>query len=297
MNRIQSAVRKFSRKSLSEKITYCIFFCFFLFFAICFVFPLFSTFLNSFRSIEDYYDPNRNPFALPDVWQTDSWGRIFTEFQFRGYTYLDMLWNSAWMLVVRVTVNILSSTLLAYAVAKYRFPGRGFLYGVVIFAQTIPIIGSGAAGYKLMTALNMVNNPTLIWISWATGFDFAFIVLYGTFKGVSESYSEAARIDGAGNLTVLFRIVFPQAMPSIMALAITQAISVWNDYSTVMIFLRNYPTLSYGLYVFPSAAVYIENSTALYSAAICLSIIPVMLLYALNQKTILTNMTTGGLKG
>lgn len=82
-----------------------------------------------------------------------------------------------------------------------------------------------------------------------------------------------------------------------MALAITQAISVWNDFNTPLIYLSRYPNVAYGLYVFQNECWYLENTTAIHSAAIILSMLPVMLLYAASQKMILTNMTAGGLKG
>ena len=171
------------------------------------------------------------------------------------------------------------------------------MYGLVIFANTIPIIGSGAAAYKLMYQLNFVDNPALIWIKWLSAFDFAFIVFYGNFKGISMTYSEAAKMDGASNLRVLFQIIFPQAFPCIAALAITSATTVWNNYSISMLYLRSYPNLSYGLYLFNTASNYVENSKPIYFAATCISCIPVILLYAASQKLILTNMTAGGLKG
>lgn len=208
-----------------------------------------------------------------------------------------MLFNSLWILVVKVFVNVMSSVLLAYGIAKFRFPGKDFIYAVVIFANTIPIIGSGAAGYKLLRDLNMINNPFTIWISWAGGFDFAFIVFYGTFKGISGNYSEAAKIDGASNLRVMLSIVFPQAFPSIVAIAITQAITVWNTYSISMLYLRDYPTLAYGLYIFDQEKNYVENSGPIFFAAALISCIPVIILYASNQKLLLTNITAGGLKG
>lgn len=294
----QAKILGFKRKSTSEKVTYLVFFFFFLIMAVVFVYPVFSTLINSFRSTVDYADPTRSPFAMPSSWYKKSWGMVFTEFQVSDVSYVGMLGNSLWMLVIRVTVNVLASTFLAYAVARFRFPGKNFLYGVVIFSQTFPIFGAGAAGYKLFTSLNMINNPAVFWIAWCCGFDFAFIVLYGTFKGISSNYSEAAKIDGANNLTVLFRIIFPQAFPSILALAITQAIGVWNDFNTTLLYLPKFPTMAYGLFIFGSKdSVYLENQTAVHSAAIIISLVPIVILYAASQKTILTNMTAGGLKG
>ena len=209
-----------------------------------------------------------------------------------------MLFNSLWILVVAVVVETLTSALLAYPLARFRFPGKEFIYGVVIFANIIPIIGSGPAKFKLMAALNMINNPSAIWISWANAFDFAFIVFYGTFKGISMTYSEAAKMDGASNIRVLFQIIFPQAFPSIAAIAITSAINVWNAYGTVQVYLYDYPNLAYGLYLFQKSGMnYVENPMPIYFAATIISCIPVIVLYAANQKLILTNITAGGLKG
>lgn len=299
-NTINGRISRFKSKSKSEKVALCIFFVFFLSMTVIYIYPIFSIFLNSFRRFEEFEEisvnPNASPFTWP-IWQTKSWSEVFTVFKYKNYTYLDMLFNSVWITAVKVTVNILASTFLAYAVARFRFPGRNFLYAVVIFSQTIPIVGTGAASYKLFTQLGFINNPSLMWIAWFSAFDFAFIVLYGTFRGISPTYSESAKLDGANNLTVLFKIVMPQAFPCIAALAIQQSITVWNDYTTSLIYLRDYPNIAYGLFVTEKSISYIENARALYSAVVCISMVPILILYACSQKLILTNMNAGGLKG
>lgn len=285
---------KFRKQTAEVKITYIVFLFIFVVFAAIYVTPLFWAMMNSLKTGEAYF---MDSFGLPKEIHFENYIRVFKDFRYRSYNYFDMLFNSLWQLIVRVVLNVMSSAVFAYAMARFRFPGQKFLYSVVIFAQTIPIIGSGPAQFKLMSALNMIDNPTLMWMAWCGGFDFAFIVLFGNFKGISMTYSEAAKIDGAGNLRVFFQIIFPQAFPCIMAIAITQATSIWNDYSTPMLYLRSYPTLAYGLYLFNSESFYIEDSKPIYFAATIISCIPVIVLYAANQKLILTNVTAGGLKG
>ncbi len=265
----------------------------FIMHAIICLLPVFFTITNAIKSPYEMYD---SVLSLPTSFNFGNFADVFTKFAVNGYDFWDMLYNSLWMLIVRVFVNVASSALLAYGIAKFEFPGKNFLYAVVIFANTIPIIGAGPAAFKLKLDLNMIDNPFLIWISWAGGFDFAFIVFYGTFKGISNEYSEAAKIDGANNLYVMLGIVLPQAFPSIIAIAITQAMGVWNDYSTSMINMRAYPTLAYGLYCYEFETV-MEGNRPLYFATAVVSAIPVVLLYACNQRLILENMTAGGLKG
>ena len=283
------------KSSVSEIITAIIFLILFIIIAVICLYPLFWAFNNSLKTFDEY---GENNFILTRSWEFKNYIKVFNGiFQYNGVTYLGMLYNSLWILVVRVFVNIASSLMLAYAIARFEFPGRNFLYAVVIFANTIPIIGSGPATFKLLNSLNMVENPTTIWLSWAGGFDFAFIVLYGYFKGISPSYSESAYVEGAGELRVFFSIILPQVVPCIVAIMITQAIGVWNDYSTVMIYLRTRPNLAYGLYMFNTESIYISNSKPIYFAAAVISAVPVIVLYACTQKLILTNMTAGGLKG
>ena len=284
----------FRKQTLEVKITYVVFLGLFIFFAFLHVMPLIWSLISSVKTGEEFF---ADSFGLPKVFHLDNYIRVFSEFKYRQYNYFDMLWNSLWMLVVGVVAEVLASAMLAYPLARYRFPGRTLIYTVVIFANTIPIIGAGPAKFKLMSALGMVNNPWLIWLSWCNAFDFAFIVFYGNFKGISMTYSEAAKMDGASNVRILFQIIFPQAFPCIAAIAITSAINVWNNYSTAMIYLREYPNLAYGLYLFNTAANYVEDSKPIYFAATIISCIPVIVLYAANQKLILTNVTAGGLKG
>ena len=282
-----------AKKSMpSEKVTAILFFILFIIIALISIFPLVWAINNSIKTISEF---NEDSFALTKTWEFINYVKVFTgEFQVGGVTYVGMLVNSLWIVMVKVFVNIASSMMLAYAIAKFRFPGKEFLYIVVIFVNTIPIIGSGPAAYKLMDALNMVNNPLTIWLSWASGFDFAFIVLYGYFKGVSPSYSEAAYIDGAGELRTFFHVVLPQVVPCLVAIMITQAIAAWNDYGTVMIYLTETPNLAYGLYEFNRV---VTNSRPVFFAAAAISAIPIIILYACTQNLIMTNMTAGGLKG
>lgn len=292
--RFDAVLHRFGKKPVGEKLTYIFFFLYFFVSACLLLYPLVWAFLNSFKLAEDFFESS---FAFPTEWIFENYLTVFTSFNYRGYTFLDMLLNSLWITAVRIFVNVLSSILLAYAVAKFRFPGKNFLYAMVIFTQTIPIIGSGTASYKLLDTLGFINNPFLIWICWAVGFDFAFIVFYGAFKGVSNSYSESAQIDGANNFTVLMRVVLPQVFPVVVAIAATQALTVWNDYTFVMIYLRDYPNLSYGLYLFDKEAGYVANSRPVFFGAVCLSVIPMFVIYASSLQLVLQNVTTGGLKG
>ncbi len=290
-------LRKFWKKPLDEKIVFIVYFIFFVVMACVFLYPILYCLLSTFKSTAEFYDETTSLISLPKNPQFETWKNIFTLFQYGNNNFGTMLWNSLWFTAVKVFCTVACSAMLAYAVAKFEFPGKKLIYATAVIVQTIPIFGSGATAYKIFSALGMVNNPKLMWLAWCTGFNMSFIILHGMFKGISNSYAESAKIDGASNLTILLKIILPLAAPTIVALMVTNSVTVWNDYSTIQIYLRDYPTISYGLYCFPNEAQYVENSQSVYYAAMLLSMIPIMLIYGLSQKLVLTNVSVGGLKG
>ena len=270
------------------------------------LYPIYSGVLTSFTSIDGNVSKEIHSFwdffVISGEPQFDSWKNVINEFSVTtdvgDQNLLNMLFNSIWFTIAKVSLSLMASFILAYAVAKFNFPGKTLIYVIAVFVQTIPLFGTGSASYKLFDSLNMVNNPSLFWFAWVTGFDFTFIILHGTLTGISNSYSESAKIDGANNMTIFLKIIIPMVAPVLLALFISNSLTVWNDYSTIMVYLRDYPTLSYGLYVFQTGeSVYARNAPAIQNAATIISALPIVLIYSFSQKLILTNISVGGLKG
>lgn len=282
------------KKSVSRRIIFIVYFVFACLFSIYCLFPLIWTFYNSLKPVEEYYI---STLKLPNVWNLSYYGSIFKNFTVGKYGFWIMAWNSVWMAFISQLLNILASVLVAYPLARYDFPGKGFFYGIIVFRITIPIVGSGAAGYKLMMNMNMINNPLMFSLQWFSGFDMSALILYGYFKNISKEYSEAAFIDGAGRATVLFKVVLPQAWPCIVALYINAVKNVWSNYQTSMLYLQKYPNLGYGIYLLRDEASFLEGGVPMYYGAIILSALVPLALFAVGQKSMITNMSVGGLKG
>ena len=281
-------------EALDKKIIFSVYFILACIFSVYCLFPLCWAFYNSLKSVSEYY---QSTLAFPKKWDFSYYNKIFSMFEVAGVGFLEMAFNSIWLSFVSQFLNILASVLVAYPLARYNFIGKEFFYGIIVFRLTIPIIGSGASGYKIMQALNMINNPLTYSLQWFSGFDISALILYGYFKNISKDYSEAAFLDGAGKWTVLWKVVMPQAWPCIIALYINAVKNVWNDYQTSMLYLMDYPNLSYGIYLFESEVLFVEGGTPMFYGAIILSSIVPLLIFAFGQKSMLANMSVGGLKG
>ena len=120
-------------------------------------------------------------------------------------------------------------------------------------------------------------------------------MLYAFFKSVPWSYAEAVFIDGGNHFTVFFRIMLPLAMPMVTTLFILSAIAGWNDYTTPMLYFPSFPNVAMGLYMVSQTLTRGDMST--YYAALVITTVPVVALFAGFSDKIMKNYSIGGLKG
>ncbi len=282
------------KQDKGQTIVFTVYFILFVVFSFAYIYPLFWCFINSLKSPMEYFE---NANALPSSWNILIYREIFKSFKIGSSGFWSMTWNSVWQAFGGQGLNVLASLFVAYPLARYEFPGKKFFYWIIIFKITIPIIGAGAAAYKFYRALGMINNPLMFMITYFNGFDFAALIMYGYFKNISKEYSEAAFIDGATKMQTMLFVVMPQAFPCVLALYISNVMKYWNVYSTSQIYLPKYPNLALGIYEFEKSALFAENGTSKFFGSIILSSLVPMILFGLGQKTMLENMSVGGLKG
>lgn len=292
-----------SKRTLSEKIVFGFVFAIFLLYAISLIFPLIYLFINSFQGMNAYYTNlgiDGNAFALPKVWHTENYltalkGMSTIDSNGREIFLYEMFFNSVWYIFLSAFGGILVSAFSAYALAKYNFKGHNVIYAVAIFTMTMPIVGSTGATFKLLSDINIYNSPLFL-ITALSGFGFNFLVLYGFFKNLSWSYVEAVYIDGGNDFTAFFGVMLPQARSAMLALFLMAGISAWNDYTTPLLYLPDFPTVASGLYRIQVSFSRSGNVPA-YFAGLFLSIVPMIVIFSFFSESIMKNFTIGGLKG
>ena len=130
----------------------------------------------------------------------------------------------------------------------------------------------------------------------AGGLGFGMLLYKNYFASVSWEYAESAFLDGATNLKVFFRIMYPQAIPLIVSMGILNVIGLWNDYMTPYLYLNSKPTVALGVYsIQKNAESYGAYPQAF--AAMAFMTVFVLVIYAGFSKTIMSSMSVGGLKG
>ena len=193
--------------------------------------------------------------------------------------------------------------IVAYAAARFKFMVGKIIYGIVIVGMILPVVGAQPSMIKVAQSLGLYDNFPGMYIQKANFMGMHFLILHATLAAFPKDYDEAAQIDGASNLAVMFRIMLPLSITTVATILLLNFITEWNDYATPMLFMPNHPTVAYGLQSFnggKGAAGSDESTKASYTpvkiAACFLSALPTLILFIIFHNRLLTNLSIGGVK-
>lgn len=289
----------FERRTVGERIAFSVIWLLFVVYSVTLIYPFIWLFLSSVKPFTEYTVgmANGETFALPKTWRWENYSEVFSMIETGdGVTFFGMIFNSIWQSVLPIIVSTLLGTWFAYIVSRFRFPGRGFLYGVIIFSMTVPVVGNSGGYFKLVSDLGLYNNPLFSVFTAIPFGGMAFMVYYGFFKNIPHSYAEAVYMDGGGEFTVFFRIMLPQAIPIIIALAVQSFVGTWNDYLTPLLYLPSYSSLASGMYLVKNTLIR-NGKDPLYFAGLIVTLIPVLAVFIAFSDKMMESMSIGGLKG
>lgn len=267
------------------------------------IFVLYMGFINSLKTTHDSRY-NKNFFGFPNAeygWQWQNYGsELFSKFViFREgvpHGMGGMLITSILYSVLVSATGILNQAMVAYAVTKYNFKLKKIMYTTAIVVMFIPIVGSLPAKVSIMEMLHLKDSIIGICFLNGTYTGLYFLVFCATFSSISTTYAEAAKIDGAGHLTIFIKIMLPLVASTLFAVFILQFITNWNDYYTPMIFLSSRPTIAYALFEFKKESESVVPTSLKLSASI-FTCIPIVILFVIFRNKIMGNIAVGGIKG
>ncbi len=271
--------------------------------AVICVYPIWYVFAAS-MSGADYVNMGQ-VWLLPKGFTIDAYTKIIH----RDGVWLSYL-NSFYYMIFGTAVNLFFTVCGAYPLSKKRLAGRRLINMLIVFtmwfsAGTIPL-------YLTFRDYGLLNTRTAILFGFACG-TYNFILLRTYFAGIPEALEEAAKIDGAGDIYILIKIMLPLAAPSLATIGLFYAVSRWNGYLWSMILLtddRKIPlqvvlkklvvdmsghgeNMAFGA---QDTSNTLSEETVMY-ATMVFSIVPMMILYPFIQKYFVKGIMLGSVKG
>lgn len=211
-----------------------------------------------------------------------------------------LLWFSNTLLLTATTMIVAMSAAVpaAYVLSRKRFAGRKAVLRILLLLYSFPSILSMFAIYKLMSTLGLINTHIgLIIIYAGTMSVFAVLNMKGYFSAIPVEIEEAGRIDGCSDFNIVTKIVLPLARPTLIVTGVMIANFVWNEYIFSINFLTGSDrmTLASGLYSLQATET--SGSWPVFAAASLVVSFPVLIIFFLSQKHMISGLTSGGVKG
>ena len=265
---------------------------FFSMISIAWVFPIFLVVMNSFKS-KTYI--SANAFSFPT-------GDAFVGFDnyVRGIETTNFFASFGWTVLITVgsvVLILLCTSMCAWWIVRVNNWAAKALYTLFLFNMIVPF-------QMLMFTLSWLadrlglNTPwglCLVYLGFGAGL--AVFIFTGVVKGIPESLEESAMIDGASVPRIFFQVVVPIMKPSIISVAILEAMWVWNDYllPTLVLDIKKYMTIPMLIQRFRGSFGRVEMGPMM--ACIMLTIIPIIIVYLAGQKYIIKGVAAGAVKG
>jgi ABC-type glycerol-3-phosphate transport system permease component len=254
-----------------------------------FLLPLFWALSSSFKP--DYQVLEFPPRWIPDPIRWQNYPEALTYIPFGRYTL-----NTLIIALLAITGNILSCTLVAYGFARLRAPGKNFFFVLMLSTMMLVDPVRIIPLYIEFNVLGWIDTIKPLVVPAFFGSPFYIFLLRQFFLTIPRELEDAALIDGASRLQILWRIILPLARPAIAAIAIFNFQGVWNDFLPPLIFLHDHSkfTISLGLNFFRSSY---DVHWGYLMAASLVAMLPMVLVFFLAQKQFIEGISFSGLKG
>lgn len=211
-----------------------------------------------------------------------------------------LIWfqNTVFLAFVTVVLSLLIAVPGAYCFSRRSFPGRKSILKCLVLLNSFPAILSMFAIYRLLRPMGLVNSRLgLILVYTGTMAVFSLWNTKGYFDTIPTEIEEAAKMDGAGDIQVVVRIVLPLAKPSIITTALQVLIYVWNEYIYATTFMTGESKYTLAAGLNSLQATEMTGSWPVFAAASITVSLPVLIIFFLCQKYMTSGLTAGGVKG
>jgi alpha-glucoside transport system permease protein len=204
------------------------------------------------------------------------------------------IWTTLWIALGSTILPIFLASLAAYAFAWLEFPGRDWLFLVVVALLVVPIQMALIPIFSLYNDLSLFDTILgLVLFHTAFGLPFAIFLLRNFFVGIPRDLLEAARIDGASEFRIFFRVILPLGLPAIASLAIFQFLWVWNDLLVALTFARETQPITVA--IFSQMRQFSANIELIAPAAFISLLIPLAVFFAF-QRYFVQGLLAGSVK-
>lgn len=288
--RVEKRFRERNREILSPsaKIVRWIFSIVLLLYTSITIFVIGITVMDSMKSKGDLVT---NFVGLPKAWTLENYVKVLTEENLLRYAA-----NSVFLVVVGTLGCLFLGALTAYGISRFEFRGKGFIVAYFLIGMMVPIQVSVLPLFLILRTIGLLNNLLGLALVYVSGISMGCFIFQKFFQTIPMAMEESARMDGAGDFKIFFRIIVPLCKPVIMTVALITAIGQWNDFYMPMVLLGKRSTYTLTLIIYQYIGQFTKHMGES-MAAVIITLIPIIVLYFLFSSQIVEGISGGAVKG
>lgn len=288
--RLKKRFRERNREILSPsaKIVRWIFSIVLLLYTSITIFVIGITVMDSMKSKGDLVT---NFVGLPKAWTLENYVKVLTEENLLRYAA-----NSVFLVVVGTLGCLFLGALTAYGISRFEFRGKGFIVAYFLIEMMVPIQVSVLPLFLILRTIGLLNNLLGLALVYVSGISMGCFIFQKFFQTIPMAMEESARMDGAGDFKIFFRIIVPLCKPVIMTVALITAIGQWNDFYMPMVLLGKRSTYTLTLIIYQYIGQFTKHMGES-MAAVIITLIPIIVLYFLFSSQIVEGISGGAVKG
>lgn len=258
--------------------------------AIILLSPIWWMFITSFKSMEEIL--TYPPTFWPNEWHLENYIVTWQTGSFTRYTL-----NTLFIAAVTVIANVFSNSFIAYGFAKIEFPGKKFLFMILLSTMMLPGFVTLIPTYILFSQLGWLDTYLPLLVPQFFGSAFNIFLVRQYYSTISDDLIEAAIMDGANHFQIWWRIMLPLSKPALATIAVFSFNGAWNDFLGPLLYINDPSlyTLQIGLQVFQGQ---VATQWNYLMAGSLLVLLPVIVLFFIFQRYFIEGMNiSGGIKG
>ena len=187
--------------------------------------------------------------------------------------------------------------LVAYLTARYKFVSSKIVYMTVLIVMMIPVVGSLPSEIQVAKSLGLFDKVWGVFIMQCNFLGMYYLVFYANFRAIPNDFVEAAEIDGASPLRIMFTIMMPMAINAFGAVFLLKFIFYWNEYQIALVYLPSYPTISKGMLNFDKSTINQIANIPSKLAGCTMLCLPILAIFLIFKNKLMGNVSMGGIKG
>lgn len=266
-----------------------------LFLSVIWLIPILWLFVTSFSG---YKGINTSHF-FPETWTLDNYAQLFLRSD-SIVQYPRWFWNTFVIAAFSCIISTILVLMVSYTMSKTRFPGRKGLMSFSIILNMFPGVLSMIAIYFILKTMGLTNSHLGMIIVYSAGAGLGYLICKGFMDTISVSLSEAAKLEGASQATIFFRIIIPLSKPIIVYTVINAFLAPWADFVFAKLMLNSGVatdwTVAIGLFNMLGKSM-INKYFSVFCAGGVIIAIPISALFVIMQKFYVEGITGGSVKG